>query len=135
MTLDWIKLKRPSLVGACVGAIAGLATITPASGFVRPWASFVIGILASLFCYACCELKNRFGWDDALDVWGVHGMGGALGSILIGVFADTNVSDGLHRSCELFGKQFAATVLAAAYSYLVTLGILLLTGLVVRLKP
>ena len=66
MILDWLKLKKPSLVGVCVGAIAGLATITPCAGFVRPWAAFVIGALASLVCYGCCLLKSRMKWDDAL---------------------------------------------------------------------
>lgn len=70
MFLDWYKMGRPSLVGVCVGAIAGLATITPAAGFVLPWAAFVMGIIAAIFCYACVELKNKFRWDDALDVWG-----------------------------------------------------------------
>lgn len=58
MIIDWCKMKRPSLVGVCVGAIAGLATITPCAGFVQPWAAFVIGIIAAVFCYGCCELKN-----------------------------------------------------------------------------
>ena len=84
----------------------------------------------------CCELKNRMKWDDALDVWGVHGMGGALGSILIGVFADPAVSGGgPAASGELFGKQLAATAIAAVYSYFVTVVLLKLIGLVLRLKP
>jgi len=92
----------------CVGAIAGLATITPCAGFVRPWAALLIGVLSGLFCYACCELKNRMEWDDALDVWGVHGMGGALGSVLLGVLADEDVG-GVGASTEFVGKQVAAT--------------------------
>ena len=135
MVIDWIVIKKPSLVGVCVGAIAGLATITPAAGFVRPWAACCIGIIAAVFCYGCCMLKNRMQWDDALDVWGVHGMGGAIGSVLIGVFADTEVSGGLHRSGELFGKQVVAVLLAAIYSYVVSALLLLALGLVFRLKP
>jgi len=134
MIIDWIKMKRPSLVGVCVGAIAGLATITPCAGFVRPWAAFVIGIIASVFCYACCELKNKLKWDDALDVWGVHGMGGAIGSVLVGVLADKDVG-GVAASGELFGKQLAGVLLAAAYGYVVCMLILLLIGAVFRLKP
>ena len=103
---------KPSLVGLCVGAIAGLATITPCAGFVRPWAAFVVGLLSAPFCYGCCELKNRFKWDDALDVWGVHGMGGALGSILVGVFSDPAITDGDPAwSGELLGKQAVATLI------------------------
>jgi Amt family ammonium transporter len=134
MIIDWYKMKRPSLVGVCVGAIAGLATITPCAAFIRPWAAFVVGIVAAVFCYGCCELKNRLKWDDALDVWGVHGMGGAVGSIMCGVFADKDVG-GFSASGELFGKQLAAVVIAAVYSYLVTILILLVLGLFVRLKP
>jgi len=134
MVIDWYRLKRPSLVGVCVGAIAGLATITPCAGFVRPWAAFVIGILASCFCYGCCELKNKFQWDDALDVWGVHGMGGALGSVLLAAFTDESVG-GVKPSGELFGKQLVAVVLAAVYSYVVSMALLGLIGLVFRLKP
>jgi len=134
MFIDWYKVKRPSLVGVCVGAIAGLATITPAAGFVLPWAAFVIGIIAAFFCYACCELTRRMKWDDALDVWGVHGMGGALGSVLIGAFADPSVG-GVAASGELFGKQLTAVLLGAVYSYIATVLILLFCGLVFRLKP
>jgi len=134
MILDWVKLKKPSLVGVCVGAIAGLATITPCAGYVRPWAAFVIGIVASIVCYGCCLLKSRMKWDDALDVWGVHGMGGALGSILIGVLADKDVG-GFAPSGELFGKQCVAVLLAAVYSYVMTILLLLAIGLVFKLKP
>ena len=102
--------------------------------FVRPWAAFVIGILAAVFCYACCELKNMMKWDDALDVWGVHGMGGALGSVLIGVFADNDVG-GVASSGELVGKQLVAVLFAAVFSYISTIAILLVVGCFFRLKP
>ena len=71
--VDWVRYGKPTLVGLCVGAIAGLATITPLAGFIKPWAALVVGILGSLGCYLACELKNLLKWDDALDVWGVHG--------------------------------------------------------------
>ena len=132
--IDWYRNGKPSLVGLCVGAVAGLATITPCAGFVRPWAAFIIGILAAFCCYLCCEIKNYFKWDDALDVWGVHGMGGALGSVLIGVFADESVG-GVGASGELFGKQFAAVALTAVYSYVVSFIILKLIGMCMELKP
>ena len=132
--IEWFRNGKPSLVGLCVGAIAGLATITPCAGFVRPWAAFVVGLLSAPFCYGCCELKNRFKWDDALDVWGVHGMGGALGSILVGALADNDVG-GVGPSGELFGKQFAAVLIAAVYSYAVSILILMAIGVVCRLKP
>ena len=132
--IEWFRNGKPSLVGLCVGAIAGLATITPCAGFVRPWAAFVVGLLSAPFCYGCCELKNRFKWDDALDVWGVHGMGGALGSILLGALTDKDVG-GVEPSGELFGKQFAAVLIAAVYSYVVSILLLMAIGVVCRLKP
>ena len=132
--IEWIRFGKPSMVGLCVGAIAGLATITPCAGFVRPWAAFVIGIVAALFCYASCELKNKASWDDALDVWGVHGMGGAIGSILIGALADADVG-GVAASGELFGKQLAATLLCAAYSYLFSFVVLFVMTKVWDIKP
>jgi len=75
LVIDWIRLGRPGLVGLCIGAIAGLATVTPAAGFIQPWAAFVLGAIATVLCYGCCELRKKFSVDDALDVWGVHGMG------------------------------------------------------------
>jgi len=134
MLIDWYRMGRPSLVGVCVGAIAGLATITPCAGFVQPWAAFCIGLIAAVFCFGCCELKNKLKWDDALDVWGVHGMGGAIGSILIGVFADEAVG-GVQASGKLLGKQIAAVTIAAVYSYAASMLLLLLIGTVFRLKP
>ena len=132
--IDWIKNGKPSSVGLCVGAVAGLATITPCAGFVRPWGAFVVGVVAAVFCYMCCELKTKMKWDDALDVWGVHGMGGALGSILVGVLADEGVG-GVQRSGELFGKQVVAVLLAAFYSYVVTFLILFLLSKCMVIKP
>lgn len=132
--LDWFRHGKPSLVGMCVGAIAGLATITPAAGFIRPWAAFLIGILAALFCYASCELKNYCKWDDALDVWGVHGMGGALGSVLLGALADEKVG-GVAASGTFFGKQLAVVAGCIVYSYLVTLVLLKILDLAMVLKP
>ena len=134
LLIEWFRNGKPSLVGVCVGAIAGLATITPCAGFIRPWGAFVVGLVAAPFCYGCCELKNKFQWDDALDVWGVHGMGGALGSLLLGVLADEAVG-GVGPSGEFFGKQLAAVLIAAVYSYGASILILLLIGTMCRLKP
>jgi ammonium transporter, Amt family len=88
MVLEWNSRGKPSVLGIISGAIAGLGTITPASGFVLPWHGIVIGILAGIACYwACTKLKLWLGYDDSLDVFGVHGVGGVLGTILTGVFA------------------------------------------------
>ena len=88
MLLEWWDRGKPSVLGMISGAVAGLGTITPASGFVLPWHGLVIGFVAGAFCYwACTKLKTKLGYDDSLDVFGVHGIGGATGTILCGVFA------------------------------------------------
>jgi len=148
LVIDWYRLGKPGLVGLCVGAIAGLATVTPAAGFIQPWAAFVLGALATIFCYSCCELRKKFGLDDALDVWGVHGMGGFIGTVLLGALADPSecadkttapgycVNPGtITRSGEQFGKQLAASVLCAAYSFIVTFILLKAINLVVQIRP
>jgi Amt family ammonium transporter len=88
MLLEWMLRGKPTVLGICSGAVAGLVAITPASGFVGPMGSFAIGISAGIVCYwGCTGLKHMFGYDDALDTFGVHGIGGAAGAILTGVFA------------------------------------------------
>ena len=88
MALEWWTRGKPSVLGMISGAVAGLGTITPASGFVLPWHGIVIGLLAGAFCFwACTKLKQKIGYDDSLDVFGVHGVGGATGTLLCGVFA------------------------------------------------
>ncbi|HPF71214.1 MAG TPA: ammonium transporter, partial [Candidatus Krumholzibacteria bacterium] len=78
LVIEWNRAHKPRFVGLLTGAVAGLATITPAAAYVPLWAAAVIGITAGIVCYLAVEMKNRLGWDDALDVWGVHGVGGAL---------------------------------------------------------
>ncbi len=121
------------------GAVAGLATITPAAGFVPLWAAIIIGISAGAVCYTAVQLKNKLGWDDALDVWGVHGVGGMLGVILLGVFATTTVN--LHGANGLFFgggsfflKELVAVVLAAAYAFGFTLLVLKLINYITPVK-
>jgi ammonium transporter, Amt family len=88
MIVEWILRGKPTVIGICSGAVAGLVAITPASGFVGPMGSFWIGIAAGIVCYwGCTGLKRMFGYDDALDVFGVHAVGGATGALLTGVFA------------------------------------------------
>ncbi len=88
MALEWWTRGKPSVLGMISGAVAGLGTITPASGFVMPMHAFIIGILAGGICFwACTWLKIKLGYDDSLDVFGVHGVGGLTGTILTGVFA------------------------------------------------
>lgn len=86
--IEWIMRRKPSVLGMISGAVAGLGTITPASGFVEPWHGIVIGVLAGAVCYwACTSLKHRFNYDDTLDVFGIHGIGGLLGTLMTGIFA------------------------------------------------
>jgi ammonium transporter, Amt family len=88
MALEWFDRGKPSVLGMISGAVAGLGTITPASGFVLPWQGVIIGIIAGAACFwACTWLKRWLGYDDSLDVFGVHGIGGAVGTLLTGVFA------------------------------------------------
>ena len=91
-TLEWITRRKPSVLGMISGAVAGLGTITPASGFVAPWHGIIIGVVAGLVCFwACTWLKHRFAYDDSLDVFGVHGIGGITGTLLVGVFATASI--------------------------------------------
>ena len=94
MAIEWTSRGKPSVLGILTGAVAGLGTITPAAGYVEPWAAMAIGVAAGIVCYwASIVLKTRLGYDDSLDVFGVHGVGGILGSILVGVFATRAIND------------------------------------------
>jgi len=94
VALEWIKRGKPSLLGACSGAVAGLVCITPGCGTVTPIAGIIMGFLAGFICFYTCTIKYRFNYDDALDAFGIHGVGGALGAILTGVFATRAVIPG-----------------------------------------
>jgi Amt family ammonium transporter len=137
MAVDWYRFGQPKLVGMCVGAIAGLATVTPAAGFILPWGAFIIGVLAALVCYGCCELKKRMNWDDTLDVWGVHGCGGFLGTVMLGALADESVNPAnpAQRSGKLFAIQLGSACFTAVYSMIVTAVILFTISKLTRLKP
>jgi Amt family ammonium transporter len=94
MFIEWASRGKPSVLGILSGAVAGLGTITPAAGFVEPWAAMVIGLLAGAICYwTSVVLKTRLGYDDSLDVFGVHGVGGIVGTILTGIFATRVIND------------------------------------------
>jgi len=120
--LAWFLERKPKFVGLLTGAVAGLATITPAAAFVSTSSAAIIGILAGLVCYGAVSLKNKLKWDDALDVWGVHGVGGALGIILLGVLGSTvvnpNGADGLlFGGGTFFFKQLVAIVVSSIYAF------------------
>jgi Amt family ammonium transporter len=125
LAVSWWRSGKPSAVGAFTGAVAGLACVTPCAGFVPTWASFVIGFFAGCICYSAVALRDRLKWDDALDVWAAHGVGGVLGTILLGAFAYLTVNpagaNGLVAgNPTFFGKQIVASVFIAAYAFGVT---------------
>ncbi len=137
--IEWWNAKKPHFVGLLTGAVAGLATITPAAGFVPVWASVVIGIAAGFVCYYAVQLKNRLNWDDALDVWGVHGVGGSLGIVLLGVFAGTAINPGggvglIHGSGSFFGKQVAAAFGCSIYAFAFTYAMLRVIDFIVPVR-
>ena len=114
MSIEWSARGKPSVLGILSGAVAGLGMITPAAGYVEPWAAMVIGLLAGAVCYwASVVLKTKLGYDDSLDVFGVHGIGGATGTILAGVFATAAIGEtaGL---IEGNGKQVVNQLYGAA---------------------
>ena len=127
LAIAWLKEGKPSMTGALTGAVAGLATVTPAAGFVRPWAAAIIGLLAGCICYGAVQLRAKQGWDDALDVWACHGVGGILGTICVGVFAAkgvNNISGLIEGDFKQFGVQCAGGAICAIYSFAVTLVLL-----------
>ena len=132
MFTEWATGGKPTLLGAATGAVAGLVSITPAAGFVSPMSAIVIGAGGGLLCYAACNVKARLGYDDSLDVVGVHGVGGVWGALATGLFASTLINSGgadglfLGNPGQLW-IQFvgvAATVVFSFVGTLVILGIL-----------
>ena len=138
MLLEWMLRGKPTVLGICSGAVAGLVAITPASGFVGPMGSFAIGIAAGFICYwGCTGLKHMFGYDDALDSFGVHGIGGAAGAILTGIFA-VNAYGGTSGAIEgNWGQvlnQAIGVGIVFVYDVVVTLIILKVVDLVIGLR-
>lgn len=116
--LHYIEHKRFSFLEMIVGAVAGLATITPCAGYITPYSSILVGVLGALVCFFCVILERKL-FDDALDVWGTHGMGGFLGTILIGVFAN-NTINGIQAGINQLLIQLFGAVLIAIYSFILT---------------
>ncbi len=122
MLLAWIFERKPKFLGLLTGAVAGLATITPCAGYVTPASAMLIGVLAGVVCYGAVSLKNRLRWDDALDVWGVHGVGGALGIVMLGLLATTAVNAGgqnglFYGNPGFFVKQVVAILGSSVYAF------------------
>jgi len=142
VVIEWYREGKPKFVGLLTGSIAGLATITPCAGFVPLWASPIIGVVAGVACYLAVQLKNRMKWDDALDVWGVHGVGGFIGTILLGVFAyaGTNAVTGqtysglIYGDSSFFFKQVITVVAASAYAFIFTYIMLILINYITKVR-
>jgi len=125
LLLAWRIEKKPKFVGLLTGAVAGLATITPAAGYVTTSSAVLIGIVAGAVCYFAVALKNKLGWDDALDVWGVHGVGGMIGIILLGIFGtvavNANGANGLlYGDSSFFIKQLLTVIISSIYAFAFT---------------
>ncbi len=136
---EWMRNGAPTSVGAATGAVAGLVAITPAAGYVEPWAAVLIGLVAGLICYAAVSLKPKLGYDDSLDVVGVHMVGGIVGALLTGVFATLAINeagaDGLvYGNAAQLGRQAVAVVVTLGYSFVVSLILLKITDLVVGVR-
>ncbi len=125
MIIEWITTKKPTVLGLASGMIAGLAGITPAAGFVNVKGAIIIGALAGLVCYfSVSKLKPMFGYDDALDAFGIHGVSGILGTILTGIFADPSINEAgkglLYGNPKQFLIQIIAVVITLVYVAVVT---------------
>ncbi len=139
LVIAWMKTGRPSFLGFLTGAVAGLVVITPAAGYVTPFSSVLMGIIVAFGCQYAISWRKRKGFDDALDVWGVHGVGGVIGIITLGVFATTAVNAGGADGLLLGGGHFflmevVSVVLATAWSFLFTYGVLALINLFIPVR-
>jgi Amt family ammonium transporter len=138
--IEWVTRKRPTALGIISGAVAGLVAVTPASGFVTPLGALGIGALAGLVCYlAVVVVKNKLGYDDSLDAFGVHGIGGMVGALLTGFWATTVVNPAgangiFHGGGKLVLLQLAALAVCAAYSFILSYGLLKLVDKLVGLR-
>lgn len=137
--IDWIRFKKPKFLGLLTGAVAGLATITPAAGFVTTGSAVIIGCLAGLVCYLAVEMKNKLKWDDALDVWGVHGVGGIIGTIFLGIFATTAVNaagaDGLLMGGgAFFLKELLVVIAVGIYAFVFSYVALKVINIFIRVR-
>lgn len=139
LIIAWFYEKKPKFIGLLTGAVAGLATITPAAGFVTPTSAAIIGVVAGAVCYFAVSFKNRLKLDDALDVWGVHGVGGFIGILLLGIFADASVNasgtDGLLLgNASFFFKELVAVVATSIYAFGISFALLWLINKITPVK-
>lgn len=134
MFAEWIVAKKPSVLGIISGAVAGLVAVTPASGFVNPTGAFIVGILAGVICYlSAVKLKHALGYDDSLDAFGVHGIGGIVGALLTGVLADPAINS-LSSGASLAKQAYGVSV-TIVWTAIATFVILYIVKALVGLRP
>jgi Amt family ammonium transporter len=139
MLTEWLARGKPTVLGAASGAVAGLVAITPASGFVGPLSSIVIGAVAGFLCYNACNVKTKMGYDDSLDVVGVHGVGGTWGAIATGLFASKAVNEAGNNGLffgnpGLLGVQIVAVLTTWIFAFIGALILLKLVDVVIGLR-
>jgi Amt family ammonium transporter len=144
--VEWLHKGKATVLGACTGAVAGLVAITPCAGYVIPLGAIAVGVLVTLVCYGAIMMKGRLGYDDSLDVFGVHGVGGITGALAVGLFATIEMTAAaginggrgiaglIEGSAGLLGMQALSVVAAGAYSFVVTFAILKLVDLAIGLR-
>jgi len=138
--IEWVIIDRPTIFGTITGAVAGLATVTPAAGFITPLSALVIGGLASAVCFVfVAVIKNKLGYDDSLDAFGVHGIGGFLGTVATGIFASQAVNAAsanglLYGNAQLLYTQIFGAVVVMLYSFIVTIVLYKVVDLLVGLR-
>jgi Amt family ammonium transporter len=123
LILEWRHSGKPKFVGLLTGAVAGLATITPAAGFVSLGQAAIIGIVAGIVCFFAVNLKNKLKWDDALDVWGVHGVGGVTGVILLAIFANPAINSAtglIYGGTSFFFIEVGTVIFASLYAFVIS---------------
>jgi Amt family ammonium transporter len=139
MFMEWIHRGKPTTLGAASGAVAGLVAITPGSGFVGPISAIIIGGLAGIICYGGVLLKSRLGYDDSLDVVGIHGLGGTWGALATGLFASKAVNPAGANGL-FFGNpgqlwiQFVSVIASMIFAFVMTLIILKVVDLIIGLR-
>ncbi|MGH2813149.1 MAG: ammonium transporter [Actinomycetota bacterium] len=139
LVVEWARNKAPTTIGAATGAVGGLVAITPAAGFIESWASVILGLAAGVVCYAAVALKPKLGYDDSLDVVGVHMVGGIVGALLTGVFATTAINEAgadglLYGNAAQLGRQAVAVGVTLIFSFLATLVIMKITDVLVGVR-
>ncbi len=134
MLISWIREGKPSSLGFASGAIAGLAAITPAAGYVGPGAAVLIGIIAGILCYAAMLLRIKLNIDESMDAWSVHGIGGIWGALALGIFATRNAKGLILGNVHQFIAQLIGVAAVGVYSFIVTLALAKLVDLTIGLR-